>query len=69
MKSKRKNYSNLLQKLQVIELLGQPKSKNKAGFEYLIREKYGTDIDPEYISNLFVEFDSKGQVKNCKIEK
>tara|TARA_B110000090_G_scaffold27191_1_gene27958 strand:+ start:161 stop:547 length:387 start_codon:yes stop_codon:yes gene_type:complete len=54
---------------QVIELLGLPESENKAKLEYLIREKYGSDIDPEYISNLIIEFDEKGQVRNCKIEK
>lgn len=54
---------------QVIELLGLPESENKAKLEYLIREKYGSDIDPEYISNLIIEFDEKGQVGNCKIEK
>ena len=54
---------------QVLELLGQPKSENKSKLEYLIREKYGSDIDPEYISNLIIEFDDKGQVRNCKIEK
>ena len=54
---------------QVIELLGLPESENKAKLEYLIREKYRSDIDPEYISNLIIEFDEKGQVRNCKIEK
>ena len=54
---------------QVIELLGLPESENKAKLEYLIREKYGSDIDPEYISNLIIEFDEKGQVRNCKIKK
>ena len=54
---------------QVIELLGLPEAENKAKLEYLIREKYGSDIDPEYISNLIIEFDEKGQVRNCKIEK
>tara|TARA_B110000259_G_scaffold141746_1_gene159605 strand:+ start:159 stop:545 length:387 start_codon:yes stop_codon:yes gene_type:complete len=54
---------------QVIELLGLPESENKAKLEYLIREKYRSDINPEYISNLIIEFDEKGQVRNCKIEK
>lgn len=54
---------------EVIELLGQPKSEKESKFEYLIREKYGTDIDPEYISNLQIEFDYEGHVINCKIEK
>lgn len=54
---------------QVIELLGLPESENKAKLEYLIREKYRSDIDPEYISNLIIEFDEKGQVRNRKIKK
>ncbi len=54
---------------QVVELLGKPKSENKTELNYLIREKYGTDIDPEYISNLIIEFDKEGQVRNCRIEK
>ncbi|MCR9249100.1 MAG: outer membrane protein assembly factor BamE [bacterium] len=54
---------------QVIELLGLPESENKTELEYLIIEKYGFDIDPEYISNLIVEFDDNGQVRNCKIER
>ena len=58
-----------MNKEQVIELLGQPKSETETRFEYLIREKYGTDIDPEYISNLMIEFNDKGQVRNYRIEK
>lgn len=54
---------------QLIELLGRPKFENKDEFKYLIREKYGTDIDPEYISNLKIEFDDSGQVIGYEIEK
>lgn len=54
---------------QVINLLGQPESKNSGKLEYLIREKYGTDIDPEYISNLIIEFDINRKVSNYKVKK
>ena len=54
---------------QVIEMLGQPESKEGQKFEYTIREKYRTDIDPEYISNLQIEFNDEGQVKSCNMEK
>ena len=58
-----------LNRKEVIDLLGQPKSDNEKELVYLIREKYGTDIDPEYISNLHIEFDDQGHVIKCKIEK
>lgn len=58
-----------LNRKEVIELLGKPMSENEKELVYLIREKYGTDIDPEYISNLQVEFDNEGHVIKCKIEK
>ena len=54
---------------QVIELLGEPKSENEVELEYLIREKYGTDIDPEYISYLLLGLDNEEKVRNYKIEK
>ena len=54
---------------QVIELLGQPRSVTKTELEYLVREKYGNDIDPEYISNLVIELDNEGRVEKCKVEK
>lgn len=54
---------------QVIDLLGKPESQDDSAMKYLIREKYGTDIDPEYISNLIVELDDKGKVRICRIDK
>lgn len=54
---------------EVIELLGQPTFEKEKKLEYLIREKYGTDIDPAYILNLQIEFNDIGRVINCKIEK
>lgn len=54
---------------EVIALLGQPETENEKELVYLIREKYGIDIDPEYTSNLHVEFDHDGYVMNCEIKK
>lgn len=64
--------SNILKGMneeQVINLLGQPEYSKSNKFEYLIREKYGYDIDPEYISNLIIEFDINGKVSDYRIEK
>lgn len=58
-----------LNRKEVIELLGHPESEKEKELVYLIREKYGTDIDPEYISNLQVEIDDEGHVIKCEIEK
>lgn len=44
--------------LFVIELLGEPDYKDSTWIEYLIREKYESDIDPVYIKWLVIEFDS-----------
>ena len=57
-----------LTKNEIVELLGEPEVEREAEFEYLIREKYGTDIDPEYISNLRIAFDKDGYVASCEIE-
>lgn len=57
-----------MNQMQVVELLGLPESENEGEFRYLIREKYGTNIDPVYISNLIIEFDDL-QVRNCRVEK
>ena len=54
---------------QIIKLLGQPESTNDGGLKYLIREKYGSNIDPEYISNLKIEFDKNGEANKCKVER
>lgn len=58
-----------MDKNQVIELLGKPESVSKGEIKYLLREKYGLDIDPEYISYLKIEFNEMGQVSNCNIKK
>ena len=54
---------------EVIELLGQPEYKENKILVFLIREKYSSDIDPDYISNLKVKFDKNGRAINCEIEK
>jgi len=58
-----------LSKVQVVELLGKPKSESEMELMYLIREKYGTNIDPDYISNLLIKIDESGKVRNCEIVK
>ena len=54
---------------EVIELLGRPQSETQREIEYLVREKYGNNVDPEYISNLVIELDDEGRVKKCKVKK
>lgn len=54
---------------QVLKLLGKPASENNGELTYLVREKYGTDIDPEYILYLKIEFNSNGLVMHCETEK
>jgi hypothetical protein len=56
-------------KNEVIELLGQPEKNGSPEIQYLIREKYGTDIDPEYISMLTIKFDKKDKAVKCEINK
>lgn len=51
----------------VINLLGQAESVIDGELIYLVREKYDTDIDPQYISMLKIEFDKNSQVKKCKL--
>ena len=58
-----------LNKIEVIRLLGQPEKEENLEIKYLIMEKYGLDIDPEYISMLAIKFDEKEKVMKCEIEK
>ncbi|MDA8692760.1 hypothetical protein N9L92_01770 [Saprospiraceae bacterium] len=58
-----------LSKIEVIKLLGQPENNSSFELKYLIREKYGFDIDPKYITMLIIKFDEKGKVIKCEIEK
>ena len=54
---------------QVIDLLGKPESQDDSAMKYLIREKYGTDIDPEYISNLHINLSNEGHVRSIEVKK
>ena len=58
-----------LTRVEVIELLGLPESQTETEMTYLIREKFESDIDPEYISDLQIILDNMGQVKNCEVRK
>lgn len=57
-----------LNKSQITNLLGSSEYSDTSFFKYTVREKYGWDIDPEYITELFVEFDFKGSVTRCYIQ-
>ena len=57
-----------LKRINVVHLLGEPEKSDKQVIEYLVREKYETDIDPEYISYLIIELDVDERVKNCEIK-
>lgn len=65
------NSDTLLQvsKNRVVELLGIPEKESDERWEYLIREKYESDIDPVYMSYLIVEFDFNNKVKSYWINK
>ncbi|MFT4535474.1 MAG: hypothetical protein ACI9P5_002843 [Saprospiraceae bacterium] len=58
-----------LNKTEIIDLLGQPQKEENLEMKYLIREKYGLDIDPEYISMLTIRFDEKAKAIRCEINK
>lgn len=57
-----------LSKIKILDLLGEPESKGGNVYNYLIREKYESDIDPVYIKHLKIGFDSTGIVKTFRIE-
>ena len=59
---------NGMTRKEVIHLLGNPESENMNEMIYLIREKYDTDIDPTYISNLHVRLNDSGYVSTCTIK-
>ncbi len=58
-----------MSKIEVQGLLGEPDYNEEFEMKYLILEKYGMDIDSEYISNLKVEFGENRLVNQCEIEK
>ena len=48
--------------IEVTTLLGEPEYEIDNKYTYTIREKYGFDIDPNYIRILTVKFDPSGKV-------
>ena len=54
-------------KSEIIELLGKPEIANDSKITYLVREKYGSNIDPLYIKYLELNLDKMGTTKNQKI--
>ena len=49
---------------QILQMFGEPETKESNSFHYLVREKYGLNIDPEYVSYLAIEFDKNNKVKD-----
>ena len=52
---------------EVTELLGDPELNSDGALSFLVREKYSSNIDPDYIKHLYIEFNNGGIVKNCMI--
>ncbi|PCJ01513.1 MAG: hypothetical protein COB15_00920 [Flavobacteriales bacterium] len=52
---------------EIIYLLGEPEEMKNEEYKYLVREKYGSNIDPEYIKYLSIEFDENGKTINLEI--
>lgn len=53
----------------IIGLLGEPDKESDEQIEYLIREKYSWDIDPDYISRLLIHLDKSGISNKCEMKK
>lgn len=47
---------------EVISILGKPETREDDELKYLIREKYGRDIDPDYIKYLVLSLDKDGKI-------
>jgi len=58
-----------LNKQEVVELLGRPERDDTNQLTYLVREKYGWNLDPEYISHLVIELDDNQVVINGTVER
>lgn len=52
---------------EIVQILGMPESYDESEMIYVIREKYGADIDPEYISKLRIELDEQARATKCHI--
>ena len=50
-------------------LLGEPEFEKENSFEFLIREKYSSNIDPDYIKYLVVEMDENGKAIKYYVHK
>ena len=60
-----------LNKGEVHQMLGTPEiqASNDSTIQYLIREKYGWNVDPDYIKYFTIKFDRNGLVKSYHLEK
>jgi len=56
-----------LDKTTTIQLLGQPERIESHTFDYLVREKYGMNIDPIYIKYLSIEFNQSGNAFRARM--
>ncbi len=54
---------------KIIDLLGKPDFIKEESLEFLIREKYSRNIDPDYIKYLIVEIDETGEAKNVYVQR
>ncbi|CAH0998911.1 hypothetical protein LEM8419_00212 [Neolewinella maritima] len=53
---------------EVTELLGEADIAEAGQFDYVIREQYGSDVDPEYVSFLVVRFGADRRVATYFVE-
>lgn len=54
---------------KIIDLLGEPEFIKEKSLEFLIREKYSWNIDPDYIKYLIVEMDETNKAKYVFVQK
>lgn len=58
-----------LKKVDIFKLIGKPEIESESNLKYLVREKYSWNIDPDYITYLFIQLDDNGISTHCYIEK
>lgn len=58
-----------LNRTQIVELLGEPERSSEQEMRFLIIEKYGWNVDPEYVKYLIVEIAQNGKAVKCYIVK
>lgn len=62
-----KNRLKLGQKKKtVLNLLGAPSVEQNNTLQYIIKEKYDSNIDPEYIEILFIVFNNENKIIEVK---